>query len=222
MITVLIIDLILLAMITVVACAVVQISDLFSAVMLAGLYSLFMALVWSNMRALDVAFTEAAVGAGISTVLLLGALVWTGRYAKPRPFNIQALLMVLLTGAVLVYGTLDMPGFGDPNAPIHRHRVPKIAAQTVGKVPGSATAYDIHAPDFGAHSHHLAHPVDEFGGHVPNTVTSLLAAYRGFDTMFETTVIFVAGISLILLLRRREYDEQLPKTQHKRTSRRQP
>jgi hypothetical protein len=49
--------------------------------------------------------------------------------------------------------------------------------------------------------HHL-HPPDDFNGHVPNSVTSLLAAYRGYDTMFETTVIFTAGVSLILLLRR--------------------
>ena len=52
---------------------------------------------------------------------------------------------------------------------------------------------------------------DDFNGHVPNTVTSLLAAYRGFDTMFETTVIFVAGVSLLLLLRRRrEGDPGVP------------
>ena len=56
-----------------------------------------------------------------------------------------------------------------------------------------------------------AHPDDDFNGHVPNTVTSLLAAYRGYDTMFETAVIFTAGASLILLLRvrRREDDEPL-------------
>jgi multicomponent Na+:H+ antiporter subunit B len=49
--------------------------------------------------------------------------------------------------------------------------------------------------------HHL-HPPDDFNGHVPNSVTSLLAGYRGYDTMFETTVIFTAGVSLIMLLRR--------------------
>ena len=41
---------------------------------------------------------------------------------------------------------------------------------------------------------------------IPNTVSSLLADYRGFDTMFETAVIFVAGISMIILLRRRQED----------------
>ena len=54
----------------------------------------------------------------------------------------------------------------------------------------------------------VAHPADDFNGHVPNTVTSLLAAYRGYDTMFETAVIFTAAMSLILLLRRRREDDQ--------------
>ena len=49
------------------------------------------------------------------------------------------------------------------------------------------------------------------------TVTSLLAAYRSFDTMFETTVIFVAGISLLLLLRRRREGEPgVPVSSHER------
>ena len=56
------------------------------------------------------------------------------------------------------------------------------------------------------HGEDAAHvyPKDDFGGHSPNTVTSLLAAYRGYDTMYETAVIFTAGMALVLLLRRRE------------------
>jgi multicomponent Na+:H+ antiporter subunit B len=64
-------------------------------------------------------------------------------------------------------------------------------------VPQVRAAHEPHAEE----GHHL-HPPDDFNGHVPNSVTSLLAAYRGYDTMFETTVIFTAGVSLILLLRR--------------------
>ena len=167
--------------------------------MLAGVYSLLMALVWSNMHALDVAFTEAAVGAGISTVLLLGAVVQTGRFARRRePLHLTALAICIFTGAALIYGTLDMPRFGDPNAPIHTHRVPKMLSQTVGKV-DDAVSHEVEHHADPAHPH----PSDDFAGHVPNTVTSLLAAYRGFDTMFETTVIYTAGVSLVVLLRRR-------------------
>lgn len=200
------VDIILLAFVTVAAIAVIRAKGLFSAVILSGVYSLLMAMVWTNMRALDVAFTEASVGAGISTVLLLGALVWCGRAEKPSPRDLRALALVLVTGAVLVYGTLDMPALGDPSAPIHQHRVPALLAQTAGKDPSAATFYNIHDPTFVAHAHHVVHPLDDFAGHVPNTVTSLLAAYRSFDTMFETTVIFTAGIALVLLLRRRPED----------------
>lgn len=214
------VDLILLAFVTVAAIAVIRAKSLFAAVILSGTYSLLMAMVWSNMRALDVAFTEASVGAGISTVLLLGALVWCGRKEKPVPRDFRALGLVIVTGAVLVYGTFDMPAFGDPQAPIHQHRVPELLAQTVGKVPNLPTYYDIHDPAFIEHAHHVVHPMDDFAGHVTNTVTSLLAAYRSFDTMFETTVIFTAGIALVILLRRRpedlEQEEALGHRPHKR------
>jgi multicomponent Na+:H+ antiporter subunit B len=220
-----IIDIVLLTLVAVAALAVVQVRSLFSATILAGVYSLLMALVWTNMHALDVAFTEAAVGAGISTILLLGAIVRTKRIAKGGEGpNIPAIVICLVTGAMLIYGASDMPNFGDPNAPIHTHRVPKLLAQEVGRVDGEP-ASDHHAgpgqhgeAEHGEAEHGEAehpegehagggHPQDDFNGHVPNTVTSLLAAYRGFDTMFETTVIFVAGISLVLLLRRREDEE---------------
>ena len=202
---VLLLDAVLLILVTATAIAVIEVRSLFSATMLAGIYSLLMAIVWSNMHALDVAFTEAAVGAGISTVLLLGALVKTGRWSKPskKRLDLPALLICLLTGGMLAYGTTDMPRFGDPEAPIHNLRVPKMLAQDVGK---SETR---RGPPLGhpTPDPHHPHPHDDFGGHSPNTVTSLLAAYRGFDTMFETAVIFTAGISLILLLRRREEDD---------------
>jgi multicomponent Na+:H+ antiporter subunit B len=203
---VLLVDIILLVLVVITAIAVIEVRSLFSATMLAGIYSLLMAIVWSNMHALDVAFTEAAVGAGISTVLLLGALVKTGRWSKPSEtkIDIPALAICVLTGGMLVYGTTDMPKFGDPEAPIHNLRVPKMLAQNVGKDPKRPHGPVHHPPVNPEHPH----PSDDFGGHSPNTVTSLLAAYRGFDTMFETAVIFTAGVSLVLLLRRRE-DEDL-------------
>ena len=69
-----------------------------------------------------------------------------------------------------------------------------------------STVNETAAPRDKGHAHE-GHPDDDFNGHVPNTVTSLLAAYRGYDTMCETTVIFVAGVSLLLLLRRRREGE---------------
>lgn len=246
---VVLIDALLLLLVTVTAVAIIEVRNLYASAMLTSVYSLLMALVWVNMHSMDVAFTEAAVGGGISTILLIGTLVHTPREEKPlkRRVHWKALIMTALCGVALIYGTFDMPRFGDPKAPIHHYRVPEMMAQTVGfatATPGkqpppegfdpleyrsfngavrsvpadpadtawretSALAqHGITLPKVHGHAAHPPapghhqHPADDFNGHVPNSVTSLLAAYRGFDTMFETTVIFTAGMALVLLLRR--------------------
>ncbi len=163
------------------AIAVVRTRSLFAVAMLSGAFSLLSALLFVTLDAVDVAFTEAAVGGGISTVLLLGTLALTTRFerhAEHSPF--LPLFVVIVTGAAIIYGTLDMPNFGDPSAPVHQH---------VG-------------PDYLARSPH------EIG--VPNVVTAILASYRGYDTMGETAVVFAAGIGVMVLLsglrRRRRRD----------------
>ena len=152
--------------------------------MLAGIYSLLTAGLFVVLDAVDVAFTEAAVGGGISTVLLLGTLALTGDTAKPKQGRWRlALPVVLITGGALIYGTLDMPRYGDPEAPIHKHVVPRYIEESP----------------------------KETG--LPNIVTSILASYRGYDTMGEVTVIFTAGIGVMVLLgaatrRRRKPDDE--------------
>lgn len=159
--------------------AVIRLRNLVAVVILLGLYSLLMAAVWVLLDAVDVAFTEAAVGAGITTVLMLAAVSLTSREEKPahRP-SVLALAIIAVTGATLLYATADMPPFGAPDNPIHRHVAPRYI-------------YDSPA---------------EIG--LPNMVTSVLASYRGYDTLGETTVIFTAGIAVMLLLggRRRPKD----------------
>lgn len=167
----------LLGIVTVLAAAIVRQRNLLAATILLSVYGLVMALLWALMQAYDVGFTEAAVGAGVSTVLLVATLARLGREASrergpPGP-NVPALLGCLATGAALIWGTLDMPPVGSPDAPLQRR--------------GPGTDYMAPAP---------------IQGPVPNMVTVLLADYRGYDTMFETAVIFTAGASLILLLRR--------------------
>lgn len=232
MFEVLLIDMGLLGLVAILAVAIVQVRSLLCAVILGGIYSLLMALVWHNMEAVDVAFTEAAVGAGISTVLLLGTLLHVERDTKQEPsIHWPALGVVTLTGAFLIFGTLDMPEFGDPKAPIHTGRVVQNLGQRVGKVdragnhlaweytsleeqaaglPDDAHPWEQYYVDtYGASlttPDNHGHPVDDFMGHSPNAVTSLLASYRGYDTMYETAVIFTAGITLIILLRRRRED----------------
>jgi multicomponent Na+:H+ antiporter subunit B len=152
--------------------------NLFSVVVLSGIYSFLMATVLVALDAVDVAMTEASVGAGISTVLLLGALyLCGGEEAKPLARPWLPLVVTLVIVGVLVYGTLRLPAFSDPQAPIHTHVVPRYLEKA------------------------------EVETGVPNVVTAVLASYRGYDTLGETVVVFTAGIGVIALLRRRRRDK---------------
>ena len=96
--------------------------------------------------------------------------------------KIVGLIIAALTGALLIFATVDFPSWGDPNSPASLHVSPRYIQKTIEE-----TA-------------------------VPNMVTSVLADYRGYDTMYETTVIFSAGVACFLLLRifrRREPGERL-------------
>lgn len=76
------IDLLLLTMVVVCALATITIKDLLGASVVFGVYSFLMCLLWAEMGAVDVAFTEATVGAGISTILFIGAILRTTRRSK--------------------------------------------------------------------------------------------------------------------------------------------
>ena len=148
--------------------------NLFGVVVMFGIYSFLMATVLYALDAVDVAMTEAAVGAGVSTVLLLGALYLTGgTEAKPLHRPLIPLALSVAVGALLAYGTQGLPAFSDPAAPIHAHVAPR----------------------------YLEYGASETG--VPNIVTAVLASYRGYDTLGETIVIFTGGAGVIALLRRR-------------------
>ncbi|MEW6690106.1 MAG: DUF4040 domain-containing protein, partial [Pseudomonadota bacterium] len=164
----------LLSLMAAVTAALALQRNLFAVVVLAGVYSLLMATVLVALDAVDVAMTEASVGAGISTVLLLGALyLCGGEEAKPLARPWLPLAIALVIAGALVYGTLGLPAFSDPAAPIHTHVAPR----------------------------YLQEALRETG--VPNVVTAVLASYRGYDTLGETIVVFTAGVGVIALLRRR-------------------
>ncbi|PHS28907.1 MAG: cation:proton antiporter [Robiginitomaculum sp.] len=167
-----VIDLIFMSMLVVVGIAIVRLKDLFAVVMLSGVYSLVSAAWFVSLDAVDVAFTEAAVGAGISTVLMLGAMLLTARQVAPtKPArHWVALIVVCATGAALLYATVDMPSFGDP----------------------------LSAPNAYVGLEYLKRTGPETG--VPNVVSAVLASYRGYDTFGETTVILTAGLGVILIL----------------------
>lgn len=166
------INILFLAILFVVAIAIARLRSLFAIVMLSGIYSLVSAAWYILVDAVDVGFTEAAVGAGMSTAVLLGAMLLTARTAKPeKPLKrIGPFLVCLAAGIMLIYATIDLPALGDASSP---------ANSGVG-----LTYLQINWFDTG----------------VPNVVTSVLASYRGFDTLGETAVVFTAGLAVALLL----------------------
>ncbi|MGU9963444.1 MAG: DUF4040 domain-containing protein [Candidatus Halichondribacter symbioticus] len=164
-------NIVLFAMMIATAIAIVRMNKLFAVVMLSGVFSLLAAMLFIVLDAVDVAFTEAAVGAGISTVLMLGtiALIRDNENKTVRA-GILPLIVVGITGLGMVYGTLDLPAFGAADAPAQMYLKPDYMARTVSEID------------------------------IPNVVTAILASYRGYDTMGEVVVVFTAGIAVLLLL----------------------
>lgn len=161
----------LLTLLLITAFAIVHTSNLFVAVMLSGIFSLLLASNFFLLDAADVALTEAAVGAGISTVLFLSALALTAeretsRSAKP----LVALTVVIVTIALIIYATFDNVNFADPAAPVHQHVAPWYLEETPRLID------------------------------VPNVVTAVLASFRGYDTIGEVFVVYTAGIGVLFLL----------------------
>ena len=159
-------------MLVVSAIGVLWVEHLFGAAMFSGIFSFLSALLFVMLDAVDVAFTEAAVGAGVSTILVLATIILTKRRAKEwkASENLRPLALVILTGGILIYGSLDMPEFGSSTAPAQTH---------VGLT-------------------YLESTPKQIG--IPNVVTAVLASYRGFDTLGETAVVFTAGVGVLVLL----------------------
>lgn len=162
-----------LALLVILAVTAVRSRDLLGAVLTLSAYGLVMSLAWAGMGAVDVAFTEAVVGAGASTVFFLATLLRTVREQAPsRGSRIPALVATLSLGGLLLLAVHDFPAWGDPASPPSRHVSPR----------------------------YLTEGYRETGA--PNIVTAVLADYRGYDTLVETVVIFTAGLACWLLLRR--------------------
>lgn len=168
----LMLDIALLVMLLVVAGAIVRTRRLLAAIILFGIYSMISAIWLVVMDAPDVAFTEAVVGAGISTIVLLGAILLTRGETEKSDWRalIAPALICAAVGGVLMYAAMGLPELGDASSPANAH---------VGRAYLEGAARDIG---------------------VPNMVTAVLASYRGLDTLGETAVIFAAGIGVALML----------------------
>ena len=178
------IDIILLTFMGATAITILWLRSLLAVVMLSGIYSLLAASMFVALDAVDVAFTEAAVGAGISTVLMMATLALTGEKERsPTHMPLLSLVVVLITGAALIYATFYMPEFCASDAPVNLHVAPRYLNESFGEVG------------------------------LPNVVTSVLASYRGYDTLVEVTVIFTAAVAVMMLLGGRKGDDAGIKTE---------
>lgn len=166
----------LLVLLLLTAAGAIIVKDLLSAVLLLGSYSFFLALVWAWLGAVDVAFVEAVVGAGLATVFFLLALFATApkdiQIRRTKPPKV-ALFALPALGLLLLYGSRDLPRFADPASPASTHVSP----------------------------HYLENSFSD--SLTPNVVTAVLMDYRALDTLMETVVVFTAGVACYLLLRRR-------------------
>lgn len=163
---------ILLTLLAVVTIAIVRQRSLFGVVILFGIYSFLMASVMMVLDAVDVAMVEASVGAGVATVIFLATLhLIRTTEIRTAARNPLPLMLAVVTGAGLTWGVMILPPFGRADNPIHLHVAP----------------------------YYLENSLKDTD--VPNVVASVLADYRSFDTLGEVTVIFTAGIGVMLLLR---------------------
>ena len=172
-----IIDWILLLFLSVSAVAVVFIENLLVNMVIMCSFSLTIAMLYLVINAPDVAITEAAVGAGFSTALMLAVLshlrykpVGCTRFYCNRIKLWGAGILSAVVFFVLSYGVMDLPSFGDGSSPAN-------AAATASYI---SNAYG-------------------YTG-IPNLVTAILASFRGYDTMCETVVVFAASMCVSLLI----------------------
>lgn len=177
-------DLFLLTLVVICGFGTVATRGLLSSTIIFSAYSFLMCLLYAEMGAVDVAFTEAVVGAGVSTIFFIAALFRSTRrspliirgvddphHFKDQGFKALPLALSFVTGALLFYGMADFPDWGDPGSQPNTH----------------VSAY------------YIENAVRET--HVPNLVTAVLGDYRGYDTMFELVVIYCAGVSVVSILK---------------------
>lgn len=173
-------DIIIFVILIVAAVLAINVSDLLAAVALLAAYSLFASLLFAGVNAVDVSLVEAALGAGLTGVLFIGAILATTRHStakRNRRRRMIVLPLIIAFVGLMLYASTDLPDRGDPEAPAHT----------------------------GVSQYYLENSMQDT--QTPNVVTSLLADYRSQDTLGETLVIVTAALSATLVLIRRREDE---------------
>jgi multicomponent Na+:H+ antiporter subunit B len=169
-------ELVLVAFVLACALATALLQDVLSAIIAFAAYSLGIAVIWVFLRAPDVGLTEAAVGAGVTTVFFLLTIAKTVRPPSER-----------------LRKRIDLPAFGVSAALV------AALATTLGALPAVGSP-DTPVATSDVTAYYLANAYPEAG--VQNAVTAVLAAYRGFDTLGEAAVVYAAGLGLIVVFGR--------------------
>ncbi|ABV73253.1 hypothetical protein A1E_01540 [Rickettsia canadensis str. McKiel] len=145
--------------------------DLLNAVIASSVFSLLIGISYLIMDAPDVAMTEAALGACLSTCVYLNLLCTLPPDLKniENTNIIPASLICLVFVIILTYMGLELPNYGDDNAPLHMH----------------------------SSKYYIENTTNDIG--IPSLVAAILASYRGYDTLGETSVILIAGIAVLLV-----------------------
>lgn len=159
------------------AIALIRVRDIFGVVVLLSVYSGLLAMLFVVMGAVDVGFTEAVVGTSVSIIFLMALMWWIDPYELTRYTTVRRRLPWVpagALGALLVYGVMALPPFGDPEAPPMIRVSPAYIEQSYTDM---AT---------------------------PNVVTAVLADYRSLDTLVEAAVVFAAALACLLILQYRD------------------
>ena len=162
------------------AFATALLRDVLGSIIAFSAYSLGIAIIWVFLRAPDVGLTEAAVGAGVMTVLFLATIAKTTRPSDERTFeriDYRAAAIAIALVAVLSTTLFALPPVGAADSAV---------------VTDDVTRY------------YLDNAYEET--QVQNAVTAVLAAYRGFDTLGEATVVYAAGIGLLVVLKKEVFE----------------
>ena len=167
------------------------IDDIVGAIVAFGIVALGVAVMWVLLAAPDIALIEAAVGAGVVSLLFMLTLVKTTGLAKARMetdggdddttrrLTPQNLAIVGFVGIPLLYivASLDPVGYAG---------APAVALETGGEL----TPY----------GYYIEQTVEETG--FSNSVIAVLVVYRGLDTLGELIVAFAAAVSILIVLGR--------------------
>ena len=171
-------DVLLFGILIVTAIAAIVMKDLLAAVAVMSVYTLVIALLFAGMQALDVAFVEVGLGAGIVGVLLLAAVMATTRRAESEARGSRGRWLVIppILGFIglMLFASTGLPDRGDVDAPAMQHVAPAYVERSMDDT------------------------------QTPNVVTALLADYRSQDTLGETLVILTAALGTMLVLARRD------------------